>query len=70
MKKTVYNLPEYAKNYKYIVVNHDEETGDLWFYGAWNDVSKASEAVAEVDFRFTLEVSEVDLEKVMTFPRG
>lgn len=70
MKKTVYNLPEYAKEYKYIVVNHDEENGDLWFYGAWNDLSGAFAATSEVDFRSILEASEVDLEKVMTFPKG
>lgn len=70
MKKLVYNLPEYAKDYKYIVVNDAEENGDLWFYGAWNDLSGAFAAATEVNYRFVLEASEVDLEKVMTFPRG
>lgn len=70
MKKLVYNLPEYAKDYDYIVVNNAEENGDLWFYGAWNDLSGAFAAATEVDYRFILKASEVDLEKVMTFPRG
>lgn len=33
------NLSDYATNYNYIVASAVD--GDLWFYGAWDDESKA-----------------------------
>lgn len=59
-KKLVYNLPEYAKNYKYVVVNVEDTTGKLWFYGAYNEVARAFEAASEVDFRYIIDADEVD----------
>ena len=39
------NLPDYAKDYKYIVYNHVEH--ENWFYGAYNSAEKASSVAAE-----------------------
>ena len=41
MTITINNMPEYAKDYKYIVVTNLD--GDLWFWGAYNDRNKANE---------------------------
>lgn len=35
----------YAFNYKYVVVNNLD--GELWFYGATNDLRKVSEMIRE-----------------------
>ena len=35
-KVEVNNVPEYAKNHKYIVAKFDENSNALWFYGAWD----------------------------------
>ena len=40
------NLPEYAREYRYIVVQ--EIDGELWFWGAWNDGRKASMVAMEI----------------------
>ena len=37
---TIQNVPEYAKNYKYIVARQID--GKLYFWGAWNDKDKAN----------------------------
>ena len=39
------NLPTYANEYKYIVVR--EIDGEWWFYGAYNEGSKAEHAAVE-----------------------
>ena len=39
----IYNLPEYASEYPFIVASVDGE--DLWFYGAYRSEAKA-ESVA------------------------
>ena len=44
---TVKNLPEYANEYKYIVASQID--GDLWFWGAWNDMKKAIRKCREED---------------------
>ena len=46
MTEDINNLPDYAKNYHYIVVTLVEK--ELWFYGAYNDFQRAVEAVEEV----------------------
>ena len=43
---TVKNLPEYANEYKYIVVS--QINGELWFRGAWNNMKKAIKAAEEI----------------------
>ena len=60
MKKTVKNLYDYARDYEYIVVNIDFETGDRWFYGAWDTLEGCREAIEEVDFREVLRNEEID----------
>ena len=42
----VKNLSSYAINYKYIVASDID--GDLWFYGAWNDKSRAYEVAKNI----------------------
>ena len=37
---TILNVSAYALNYKYIVARYVE--GDWWFYGAWNDLNRAT----------------------------
>ena len=39
------NLPAYAQDYKYIVARLID--GGWWFYGAYNDGSKAERAAVE-----------------------
>ena len=39
------NLPTYATDYKYIVAK--EVDGDWWFYGAYNEGSRAERAAIE-----------------------
>ena len=43
---TIQNVPEYAKNYKYIVARRVD--GELYFWGAWNDRNKANEVAIEI----------------------
>ena len=43
---TIQNVPEYAKNYKYIVVRRVD--GELYFWGAWNDRNKANKVAIEI----------------------
>lgn len=42
----VNNVPEYAQNYNYWVVNR--VNGELWFWGAWNDRDRANEVALEI----------------------
>ena len=42
----VQNLPEYANEYQYIVASRID--GDLWFWGAWNNMKKAINAAEEI----------------------
>lgn len=44
---TIQNVPEYAKNYKYIVARRVD--GELYFWGAWNDRNKSNEVAIEID---------------------
>lgn len=44
--ENINNFPEYAKEYKYIVVQRID--GELWFWGAWDDRNKANEAALEL----------------------
>lgn len=46
MMNEIYNLPIYAKGYKYIVARDID--GELWFWGAWDDRNKANEAALEL----------------------
>lgn len=39
-------MPSYAAEYKYIV--YREVNGQNWFYGAYNDVTKAASVAAEI----------------------
>lgn len=41
------NIPEYAKNYTYIVAR-DVDDNELWFYGAYNDGVKAQQIADEI----------------------
>lgn len=41
------NLPEYAKEYKYIVVRECSPR-DFWFWGAYNDRNFANQAAMEL----------------------
>lgn len=45
--RTIYNTPDYANEYKYIVASDCDD--DLWFYGAYNDKSKAYSVANEID---------------------
>lgn len=42
----IYNLPNYASQYKYFVVSRLGE--NLWFWGAYNDRNKANEIALEI----------------------
>lgn len=44
----VKNMPAYASKHKYIVARRVSDWGDLWFYGAWDDVEKAQEVANEI----------------------
>ena len=41
------NLPDYAILYKYWVVRYIE--GEYWFWGAYDDVSRAGQAALEIN---------------------
>ena len=42
----IYNLPDYANEYKYIVARRID--GDLWFWGAWDDRNEANKVALEI----------------------
>jgi len=44
--KKVYNVAEGAEEYKYIVVNVVD--GDFWYWGAFNNLNRASEVAREL----------------------
>lgn len=39
------NIPEYAYNHKFIVYTVNDADGQKWFYGAYDDISKAMAAM-------------------------
>ena len=41
------NVPDYAKDYKWIVARFED--GEYWFWGAWNDESKALEIASNIE---------------------
>ncbi len=41
------NIPDYARNYTYLVAR-DDDKGELWFYGAYNDGVKAQQVADEI----------------------
>lgn len=43
----VKNMPEYAKNHKYIVVREVER--EFWFYGAYDAIDKAERIAEAID---------------------
>lgn len=42
----IQNLPEYAKNHKYIVARMLDN--DYWFYGAYDDIEQAQRIAQEI----------------------
>ena len=42
----VYNVADYAKDYNYIVARNCD--GELWFWGAWNDIEAATRAANDI----------------------
>ena len=46
MTEDIKNLPDYAKQYKYVIVTIVD--GELWFYGAYNDFNKATDVIKEL----------------------
>lgn len=53
---TIHNMPEYAKEYPYIVCTFDR--GDLWYFGAFEDKNRAKEVAYQSDSRLVVEVCE------------
>lgn len=47
MNITIKNLPNYAKDYDFIVARNCD--GQFWFYGAYETVEKAVEVAVAVD---------------------
>lgn len=43
----VNNLPNTYANYKYTVIIWDEDREEYWFYGAYNSLDSACEAMRE-----------------------
>lgn len=43
----VKNVPDYAEKHPFWVVRFDDNTRALWFYGAWDDKTKAEQCVEE-----------------------
>lgn len=41
------NLPTYATEYRYVVATLDLATGDLWFWGAFNEMEKVFSVMEE-----------------------
>lgn len=52
------NMKDYAYGFKYIVVRRSEIDGSLWFFGAWNDIKDADEAVERLSNGILLENAE------------
>lgn len=50
-------MPSYAVEYKYIV--YREVNGQNWFYGAYNDVTKAAGVAAEIR-GYVVEMGNID----------
>ena len=46
MYEMIHNVPEYAKNYPYLVVNLVE--GEFQFWGAYKTLTKASEVASTI----------------------
>ena len=46
MFEKINNLPKYAEDKKYIVAREIE--GELWFWGAYDDLDKAVNAATEI----------------------
>ena len=46
-KIKIQNVPEYAKEMTYMVIKY--RNGEYWFYGAYNDLTKAKHSAALVD---------------------
>lgn len=46
MNLNIINAPEYADHYEFVVVR--EINGDLWFWGAYSNGSKADKAAREI----------------------
>ena len=47
-KMKINNIPEYAKEYRFIVARKDTDDNSLWFWGAWNNRNKANEVAIEI----------------------
>lgn len=47
MINMINNLPEYAKEYKYIVARRIDN--ELWFWGAWDNRNEANNVAIEID---------------------
>lgn len=45
-KLKINNLPDYAGLYDYVV--YRSVNGEAWFYGAYNDLTKASQVAEEI----------------------
>lgn len=43
----IQNVPEYAKNHKYIIVRQLDN--DYWFYGAYDEVEQAQKIAQEIN---------------------
>lgn len=48
MKIKVNNVPDYAKNYKYIVYREASDRS-FWFWGAFDDAKEAFRIAKEID---------------------
>lgn len=42
------NLPIYAAAMKYVVAKRDEDTHELWFYGAFDDIQETVRIASEI----------------------
>ena len=47
--KTIYNVPEYAPRFQFVLYTIDKRTGALWFYGAYSDGVHAGLVAYAVD---------------------
>lgn len=43
----IQNVPEYAKDYRYVVVRLLDN--EYWFYGAYNDIEQAQRIAQEIN---------------------
>lgn len=55
MDVKIYNLPDYAQDYRYIVTTIVDD--ELWFYGAYNDYEKALLVARETSDRMVVDNS-------------